>query len=199
VPGGETHPAQAEAVRLAGRHLTAAGYRVEEVLPPDAEEAARLWHAIGSNDVFRLLKPSIEEHGDDAARTSVREWLALYPATDPLAALDALARRDLLLWRWLEFFDDYPLIVLPTHCDLPPPWGEDQTREGQQRLLQALRVGLIAPLLGLAGLALPVGTHGGLRTGVQIVPSRFREDLALDAGEVIEASEGIVTPIDPTW
>ena len=49
VPGGETHPAQVEAVRRAGRHLTAAGYLVEEVLPPDIEEAARLWHAIGSN------------------------------------------------------------------------------------------------------------------------------------------------------
>ena len=164
VPGGGTHPSQAEAVRLAGSHLTAAGYRVEEVLP-DIEEAARLWHAIGSNDVFRLLKPSIEEHGDAPARTSLREWLALYPPTDPLAALDALARRDLLLWRWLEFFDDYPLIVLPTHCDLPPPWGEDQTREGQQRLLQALRVGLIAPLLGLAGLRYRSGRTAGFAQG----------------------------------
>jgi amidase len=156
-------------------------------------------YAIGSNDVFRLLAPSIEEHGDDAARISLREWLALYPPTGSLAALDALARRDLLLWRWLEFFNDYPLVVLPTHCDLPPPWGEDQTRGGQQRLLQAVRVGLIAPLLGLAGLAVPVGVHGALRTGVQIVPSRFREDLALDAGEVIEAAEGVVATIDPAW
>jgi amidase len=147
VPGGDTHPAQVEAVRRAGRYLSAAGYRVEEVLPPHIEEAARLWHAIGSNDVFRLLAPNIEEHGDAAARVSLHEWLALYPPTDSLAALDALARRDLLLWRWLDFFNDYPIIVLPTHCDLPPPWGDDQTREGQQRFLQAVRVGLIAPLL----------------------------------------------------
>ena len=199
VPGGETHPAQVEAVRRTGLYLRAAGYRVEEVMPPDIEEAVRLWHAIGSNDVFRLLAPSIEEHGDAAARISLREWLALYPPTDSLAALDALARRDLLLWRWLEFFNDYSIIVLPTHCDLPPPWGEDQTRGGQQRCLLALRVGLIAPLLGLAGLAVPVGVHGALRTGVQIVPSRFREDLALDAGEVIEAAEGVVATIDPAW
>jgi amidase len=199
VPGGETHPAQVEAVRRAGRYLSAAGYRVEVVLPPDIEEAARLWHAIGSNDVFRLLAPSIKEHGDAAARISLHEWLALYPPTDSLAALDALARRDLLLWRWLEFFNDYPIIVLPAHCDLPPPWGEDQTRGGQQRFLQAVRVGLIAPLLGLAGLAVPVGVHGALRTGVQIVPNRFREDLALDAGEVIEAAEGVVATIDPAW
>jgi amidase len=199
VPGGDTHPAQVEAVRRAGRYLSAAGYCVEEVLPPDIEEAARLWHAIGSNDVFRLLAPNIEEHGDAAARISLHEWLALYPPTGSLAALDALARRDLLLWRWLEFFNDYPIIVLPTHCDLPPPWGEDQTREGQQRFLHAVRVGLIAPLLGLAGLAVPVGVHGALRTGVQIVPSRFREGLALDAGEVIEAAEGVIATIDPAW
>jgi amidase len=32
---------------------------------------------------------------------------------------------------------------------------------------------------------------------VQIVAGRFREDLCLDAGEVIEAAEGRVTPIDP--
>src|SRR5579863_586699 len=35
LPGGATHPAQAEAVRIAGRHLAAAGYAVEEMLPPE--------------------------------------------------------------------------------------------------------------------------------------------------------------------
>jgi amidase len=32
---------------------------------------------------------------------------------------------------------------------------------------------------------------------VQIVAGRFREDLALDAGEVVEAALGLATPIDP--
>lgn len=51
--------------------------------------------------------------------------------------------------------------------------------------------------LGLPALAVPVGTHGRLRPGVQILAPRFREDLCLDAGGVIEAAEGVVTPIDP--
>jgi amidase len=199
VPGGATHPAQVAAVRAAGRHLAGAGYAVEEILPPDIEEVVRLWHAIGANDVLRLLAPIVEQHGDAAAKTSMREWIALYPPPEPVAALDALAQRDLMLWRWLEFFQDYPLVIMPTLCGLPPPWDEDLTRAGQERLLDSARVGLIAPVLGLAGLAVPVGSHGTLRTGVQIVPGRFREDLALDAGEVIEAAEGVVTPIDPTW
>ena len=65
------------------------------------------------------------------------------------------------------------------------------------KLLDSLRVSLIAPTLGLPGLAVPVGTHGTLRPGVQILAGRFREDLCLDAGEVIEAAEGVVAPIDP--
>ncbi|MBV8094051.1 MAG: hypothetical protein JO110_12690 [Acetobacteraceae bacterium] len=56
---------------------------------------------------------------------------------------------------------------------------------------------LIAPALGLPSLAVPVGTDGQLRMGVQILAGRFHEDLCLEAGEVIEAVEGAVTPIDP--
>jgi amidase len=155
---------------------------------------------IGSGDVLRLLYPIVERVGEADARTSMREWLALYPPPpEPNAVLVALARRELLLWRWLEFFEGYLIVVMPTHCDLPPPWRLDLTREGQKQLLDALRVGLVAPVLGLGGLQVPVGSHGKLRTGVQIVTSRFREDLALDAGEVIEAAQGIVEPIDPMW
>ena len=172
---------------------------VEEILPPDIEDTVRLWHAIGSGDVLRLLYPTVESVGEVDARTSMREWLALYQPPEPNVVLDALARRDLLLWRWLEFFQDYPVVVMPTHCDLPPPWRLDLIHDGQKQLIDALRVGLVAPVLGLGGLQVPVGSHGRLRTGVQIVTSRFREDLALDAGEVIEAAEGIVEPIDPMW
>jgi amidase len=199
VPGGTTHSAQAEAVRAAGRHLAAAGYAVEETMPPDIEAAIRLWHLIGSADVFGRLAPSVEQYADADAKTSMREWLALYPPAEPAAVLDALAQRDLLLWRWLEYFQDYPLVVMPTLCDLPPAFGTDLTREGQARLLESIRAGLVAPVLGLLGLAVPVGSHGTLRTGVQIMAGRFREDLALDAGEVIEAAEGTVAPIDPAW
>ena len=60
-----------------------------------------------------------------------------------------------------------------------------------------MRSALLAPLLGLPGLAVPVGSHDKLRTGVQIMAMRNREDLCLDAGEVIEAAEGVVKPIDP--
>jgi amidase len=196
-PGGFTHPAQAEAVHQAGRHLAAAGYAVDEVMPPDLDEIIETWHLIGSTDVLGALAPLMEEHGDADAQMSMRLWLELVPPTDLRGVLAALAQRDLFLSRWLAFMRRYPLVVMPTFGDLAPPHNLDTTREGQARLLDSLRVGLISPVLGIPALAVPVGNHGRLRLGVQILAPRFREDLCLDAGEVIEAAEGVVTPIDP--
>src|SRR5262249_48149757 len=121
----------------------------------------------------------------------------LVPPTDLGGVLTALAKRDLFLGRWLAFMQRYPLVVMPTVGDLPPPHNLDTTREGQARVLDSLRVGLISPALGLPAFAVPIGTYGRLRPGVQILAPRFREDLCLDAGEVIEAAEGVVTSIDP--
>jgi amidase len=196
-PGGFTHPAQAEAVRQAGRHLATAGYAVEEVMPPDLDEIIETWHRIGSTDVLGTLAPRVEELGDPDARMSMRLWLELVPPTDMQGVLAALAQRDLLLWRWLTFTQRYPLVVMPTLGDLAPPHNLDTTREGQVRVMDSIRVSLISPLLGVPALAVPVGNHGRLRPGVQILAPRFREDLCLDVGEVIEAAEGVVMPIDP--
>src|SRR4029453_18709876 len=109
----------------------------------------------------------------------------------------ALTEREALMLRWMAFFQQWPLVILPTLTDLPPQQGTDTTKEGGAKVLECLRSSLLAPLLGLPGLAVPVGSHGKLRTGVQIMAMRNREDLCLDAGEVIEAAEGVVTPIDP--
>jgi amidase len=196
-PGGFTHPAQAEAVRQAGRYLATAGYAVDEVMPPDLDEIIETWHRIGSTDVLGALAPRVEELGDPDARISMRLWLELFPPTDMHGVLAALAQRDLLLWRWLTFTQRYPLVVMPTLGDLAPPHNLDTTREGQARVMDSIRVSLISPLLGVPALAVPVGNHGRLRPGVQILAPRFREDLCLDAGEAIEAAEGVVMSIDP--
>ncbi len=196
-PGGFTHPAQAEAVRQAGRHLAAAGYAVDEIAPPDLNAIIETWHRIGSTDVLRLLAPLVAEHGDPDARTSMRLWRELFPPTDLAGVLTALAERDLFLSHWLAFMQRTPLVVMPTMGDLAPPHNLDTTREGQARVLASIRVGLISAVLGIPALAVPVGHHGRLRPGGQILAPRFREDLCLNAGEVIEATEGVVTPIDP--
>ena len=54
-----------------------------------------------------------------------------------------------------------------------------------------------ANLMGLPSVALPTGVAGGLPTGIQIYADLWREDLCLDAAEIIEAGVACPTPIDP--
>ncbi|MCW5633715.1 MAG: amidase [Rubrivivax sp.] len=197
VPGGPTHPAQAAAVRQAGKHLAAAGYRVEEVLPPDMPRVVELWHHILATDTAAGLWPLMQQVGDADGQAAMAAWLALHPPVDLPTYVAALTARDAMLLRWLAFLEQWPLVVLPVLCDLPPRQVSDLTPDGHGAVLASMRSALPAPLLGLPGLAVPVGTHGMLRTGVQIMAGRFREDLCLDAGEVLEAAEGRVEPIDP--
>jgi len=197
VPGGPTHPAQSTAVRQAGKHLQAAGYVVEEVLPPDMERGAALFHVICATDLFGALWPRMQKVGDANAIASMKAWLDVHQPVDAPTFVAALAERERLVMRWLTFFEKWPLLILPTLPDLPPKPARDAEPGGKREVLTLLRTTVLAPLLGLPGLAVPVGSHGKLRTGVQIMAMRNREDLCLDAGEVIEAAEGAVMPIDP--
>jgi amidase len=196
-PGGTLHPAQAEAVRTAGKHLAAAGYEVEEVSPPDLDAIVQCWLDIGSNELFPALLPRMRQLGDPMAIASMDLWNEIVPPSGFEAFLRAIANRDLYIWKWLEFMQTRPLVVLPTMGSLAPVHDLDTTMAGQREVLDQIRVSLIAPVLGLPSLAVPVGWHGRLRPGVQIMAPRFREDLCLAAGGVIEAAEGVVSPVDP--
>jgi amidase len=196
-PGSTMHPAQAAAVRQAGKHLQAAGYVVEEILPPDLERGIELWHAIIATESHHALWPNMQKMGDPDGIAAMRAWLDLFKPVDLPTYLGALTEREGVLYRWMGFLQQWPLVVLPVLAGLPPKQVTDTTVEGQRDIFQSMRPALMAPLLGLPGLAVPVGRAGKLRTGVQIMAMRNREDLCLDAGEIIEAYEGVVTPVDP--
>jgi amidase len=51
--------------------------------------------------------------------------------------------------------------------------------------------------LGFPAVAVPCALSDGVPLGVQVIGGRYREDLCLDAAEVIEARHGLPTPIDP--
>ena len=196
-PGSKMHPAQVAAVRQAGKHLQAAGYAVEEILPPDLERGVELWHMICATDMVGGLWPQMQKMGDPDGIAAMSAWLELHKPVDLRTYISALTEREGVLFRWMTFLQQWPLVIFPTLADLPPKQVSDTTVAGQKAVLDSMRPALLAPLLGLPGLAVPVGSHDKLRTGVQIMAARNREDLCLDAGEVIEAAEGVVAPIDP--
>ncbi len=84
VPGGPSHPAQVAAVRLAGKHLQAAGYAVEEVLPPDIERGVELWHQICVTDVLRRpVAGTCRRWAIADGIAAMQAWLEVHKPVDP--------------------------------------------------------------------------------------------------------------------
>ncbi|MBI5879306.1 MAG: amidase family protein [Chloroflexi bacterium] len=194
-------PAVVEAVRRAGRYLAAAGYRVEEVSPPELLRVSELWHPLGLPGLNLTLRPALKQLADPGLETFINAWLAMRPASNEVASLlNAMGERDTLIRKWQIFMETYAIIVMPACGEVALPVGTDTNgMDGARRTLEALRFQLMLPVLGLPGLAMPTGSHDGLPLGVQIVTRRFREDIALAAGEVIEAHEGVRRPIGPKF
>jgi amidase len=53
--------------------------------------------------------------------------------------------------------------------------------------------------MGLPALTVSTGLVGCVPVGVQVVSTRYREDLCLLAGETIEAGGTPSMPVDPVW
>ena len=177
--------------------LARAGYAVEEINPPYFHEAAQLWNRIAGTDVLTALAPNVTKYADDIARVSFAGWQSVAPALDLAGYIQALADRDWLIRRWLTFLETYPIILMPSSCDLPHLVSADATIAGKAHVMATNPQQIAIPLLGLPSLQIPVGHEGKLRLGIQLVAARYREDLILEAGEVIEAAEGPTLPADP--
>lgn len=196
------HPAIKATLRRAASHLQDAGYDVEEIAPPELERVAALWSEIGLAEIGALLRPLIATIGDEGmARFMEDLWeLGGGGGIDLAKYQTALRVREVLLTKWQVFMDTHPLILMPGCGELSIAAGMDtQGKDAVARMLHALRFQVSIPVLGLPSLAVPMGTHEGLPIGVQIVGRRFREDLCLAAGEIIEFREPPICPIDVKW
>jgi amidase len=192
------HSVVEEAVRRAGDALARAGYHVEEVEPPDTDAAAELWWRLAWWEINELSGTAIRTFGDEAVKRSFQMYMESTTKIDLVAYTRGIAYRATLMRDWLQFLKRYPLILGPVSTELPlladfdlQPETTGETIRRAQRLLIAVN------LLGLPAVAVPTGLSNGLPVGVQLIGSQFREDLCLDAAEVIEAQLAIDTPIEP--
>lgn len=195
--GGSTHPDIAEGVRIAGRALEAAGYEVEELEPPMLFESYIAWSELMITSLEKQQAMLFPMMGDGA-----KKFLTMTDAGFPPATTDSLfvmhQSRYAVAKAWREFLVEYPLIVGPTWTQPPFKHGFDiESPESAMNVVELFRFVLPANLLGLPAACVPTGVANGLPTGAQIIGDLFREDLCLDAAEVVERSVGVLTPIDP--
>jgi amidase len=188
----------ADALEQSAAWLEDAGYRVERVTPPSIEEAAGLWSLLVLNESKFSMIEQIRKVGGSAIRKAGELMIRQAPPTDFGGYVKALGQRATLLRQWQQFFERYPLILMPTSREPPFALGLDTLGDAEMKWIFDALAPILAPaLLGLPCLAVPTGIQGNVPVGVQLVAARFREDLCLDAGEAIEARATVATPIDP--
>jgi amidase len=188
LPSGPVNPEIKAAVHQAGHWLVEAGYAVEHLEPPEMGYVAGLWAKIGMDDVIRSLEPTIAKYGDPGIQTAVGYWRQGFPPAGPQAVLDALIERERVLRLWQIFLEDSPLVLMPSSGEPAFPQDLDiASFAAYQRIWAAQLPQLLVPVLGLPGVAVPTGLHDGVPVGVQLIGQRYREDVCLDAAEIIEA------------
>ena len=191
-------PGIADALEQAAKWLQDAGYVVEKVAPPSLEEAAHLWSTLVLNEAKVGMISQINQYGSAAIRKTGALMIEQAPPTDFPSFLKALGRRTTILREWQLFFERYPLILLPVAREPAFELGLDQ-QDGaaMNRIFDAVTPILAPAVLGLPCVAVPTGVRNKIPLGIQLVAGRFREDLCLDAAQIIEERADGLTPIDP--
>ncbi|MBO1016889.1 amidase family protein [Achromobacter sp. SD115] len=197
--GMDTQPAVVKALQEAARRLSEAGWTVDtlDAVPPMQEAAdlqIRMWLADG----YEAMVAAAEKEGDRGALVALAGQRDKAAGADLASFSATLTRRATLTRLWELFFAEYPVLLLPVSAELPFPDKLDlQGDAAYARVWRAQMTQIGVPFMGLPGLSVAMGSAmsgaGASPVGVQVVAGRYREDLCLDVGAIIEAA---AAPID---
>lgn len=186
------HPEVATALDKAASALSDAGYAVDMVEPPLAQETGEIGYRTLLGEVKALLGPDIQHYGSAELNTIFDEYFRQFPPYEGTELLTMLAQRSHYARAWSLFLEDYPLVLTPFM--LKPFFAPGRDAEGAQGVRDALGTSHWSFIMNFTGL--PAGnlpTHiadlpqGPQPIGVQIAGRRWREDLIVDAMQAIEA------------
>ena len=203
--GMNPEPAVVKALQEAARRLSDAGWTVDtlDAVPPMQEAAdlqIRMWMADG----YEAMLAAAEKEGDPGALVALRGQRDKAADANLNNFSAVLTRRATLTRLWEIFLSEYPVLLLPVSAELPFPDNLDlQGDAAYARVWRAQMTQIGVPFMGLPGLSVAMGNAmssvGPSPVGVQIVAGRYREDLCLAAGEIIEAGDAAITVAEPDF
>jgi amidase len=198
-PGGlGVHPDVGGAVLRAAAALADAGYVVEHRDPPALVRANEIYTQIMTRFGRTTEElPSTPGLVGEGFQRFWDAWNPVWAAACGAPVYDPVSERAALSVAWGTFLEETPLLLAPIATQ--PAFRVDSELDSE-RLAgwpTSMRMIVAVNLLGLPAVAVPVGVANGLPQVVQVIGSRFREDLCLEAAEAIEERFGAITPIDP--
>lgn len=198
--GYDLHPEVEKALDIARDALVDAGYRVEEIEPPDVFECGRNGYRALMGEVLTLMKQDVDAAGSQTVRNIFETYFQEFPPITGTDLLKMMAKRTHYARQWSLFLQDYPLVLSPF---LPQPFFKpDRDTEGAEGVHEVLGCAVYSYAMNFLGLpAACVPAHladlpaGPQPINVQIAAQRWREYLAVDAAEAIESRVGQMAPI----
>ncbi len=189
--GYPVHPAIISNLDKAATLLEKAGYRVEEIEIPPINEPARAWFNVTTLEIKATLDPLVREHGSETIQRVFDHFYQLSNMVDPMGYMAGIADRTRMLRDWSVLLNRYPLILTPFLMRPAYPTDYDETFEGFKDLMDSAIYSFGVNYLGLPAGNIPVDLVEGMPSGVQIIGQKWREDLILDAMQVIEDATGV--------
>jgi amidase len=196
--GLATAPEVEKALREAAAKLKSTGWQIVETETPPLRKAVEIQLMLWLAEFARGGAAALARENDPDANFVFSEMQKLSPAPGVSELLDGLQTRARLCREWQLFLKEHPVLLCPVSGELPFPDQLDvSSPEGFRRCWDAQTPQIGIPLMGLPGLTVTTGRVGTSPVGVQLVAGRYREDLLLAAGEVIEGDGSATAPQDP--
>ena len=172
--------------------LEAAGYQVEEIETPAIAEPAKAWLENTNFEMKRTLEPVFSKHGSETINQIFNAYYQLEKMVDAEGYLFGIAERTRMVREWNLLLAEYPLVLTPYLMRPGYPYDYDETFEGAADLFRCSIYSYGVNYIGMPAGVVPVDLVDGLPSGVQLIGQKWREDLILDAMEVIEEATGVM-------
>lgn len=189
--GFDVDPAVTAALDHAAGALSDAGYEVHEIEPPLLAECAAEAAKCLFGETIEMLGRDIETYGSDTIQAIFAEYARQFGVYQGRDLLVGYGHRSTYVRAWMQFLNDWPLVLTPFMPTMPFRWNRDtEGEEGVREVLGAAIYSYSMNYMGLPAGNVAAGFHNGLPVNVQIIGPRFREDHILDACEAIETATG---------
>lgn len=173
------------------------GWVVEEQPCPPIRQPAEMQILLWMSEMRRAGTDLVEKENDPDANFVFGEFQKRYPAPDLDGFLDLLQARAAFVRQWMEFLDNYPIVILPVSASLPFKDNLDvESADAFASVVEAQITQIGLPFMGIPAMSVCTGSAGNgpgnkKPLGVQLVASRYREDI------LIAAAKDIADPISP--
>lgn len=190
--GYPIHPEIVAGIDRAAGYLRDAGYQVEEVETPSIKPAVDAWLDAVTLELKETLDPLARQHGSKTIQDIFDAYYQFGKMVDYRGYMQAVANRSAMVRNWSVFLEEWPLVLSPFFMRPMYDYDHDETFDGVRDLFDAMMYSYSINYMGLPAGNIPIGLVDGRPCGVQIIGQRFREDMILDAMQVVEDQVGVL-------